>query len=152
MEVATKQSRPGWLRVHWKLVVTVWVGLSLAGAVAAFVLMTNSDAAKIAVSTAESNALLSEKLGIPMKTGWFISGKIEVNPAGGHAELAIPVSVPEVAERFTPSHVSEPVSGNWIPLSMWTRRAASISICWHPICRRSKRRPDNKGTGGPRLA
>jgi hypothetical protein len=95
MEVVTQKSRPGWLRVHWKLVVSVWLGLSLAGAVAAFSLMTNSDAAKLSVATAESNAILSEKLGWPMKTGWFISGKIEVNPAGGHAELAIPISGPK---------------------------------------------------------
>lgn len=95
MDAAVKQSRPGWLRVHWKLVVGVWVGLAFAGAVAAFALMTNSDAVKLAISTAESNIVLSEKLGVPMKTGWFISGKIEVSPAGGHAELAIPISGPK---------------------------------------------------------
>lgn len=92
MEVAAEKTRPGWLRSHWKLVVSVWLGLACTGAVAAFIFMTNSDAAKLAISTAESNEALSEKLGSPMKTGWFISGKIEVNPAGGHAELAIPIS------------------------------------------------------------
>ena len=111
MEVASKQSRPGWLRVHWKLVVSVWVGLSLAGAAAGFVLMTNSDAARIAVSTAESNAVLSEKLGIPVKTGCFISGKIEVNPAGGHAELAIPISGPK--SRGTIFSESRKRAGVW---------------------------------------
>lgn len=75
MEVATERSRAGWLRSHWKLVVAVWVGLSLSGAVVAFVLMSNSDAAKLAIATAESNAALSQKLGKPMKTGWFVSGK-----------------------------------------------------------------------------
>jgi hypothetical protein len=94
MEAVNKEPRPSWLKVHWKLIVSVWVGLSLSGAVAAFVLMTNSDAAKLAIATAESNAALSQKLGQPIKTGWFISGKIEVNSAGGHAELAIPLSGP----------------------------------------------------------
>lgn len=111
MDVATKQSRPGWLRVHWKLVVAVWVGLALAGAVVAFVLITNSDAARLTISTAESNAVLSEKLGVPMETGWFISGKIEVNPAGGHAELAIPISGPK--SRGTIYSESRKRAGVW---------------------------------------
>jgi len=31
MEDAAEKPRPGWLRRHWKLVVAVWLGLSLAG-------------------------------------------------------------------------------------------------------------------------
>src|ERR1035441_7089693 len=93
--VATKNSRPGWLRVHWKLVLAVWIGLALCGAIVAFVLMTNSAAAKLAIVTAKSNPALSQRLGQPITTGWFITGKIEVTPASGHAELAIPVSGPK---------------------------------------------------------
>lgn len=111
MEVATEKSRRSWLRVHWKLVVAVWLGLSVSGAVVAFVLMTNSDAAKLAIAAAESNAALSERLGQPMKTGWFISGKIEVTPASGHAELAIPVSGPR--SRGTIYSESRKRAGVW---------------------------------------
>jgi Cytochrome oxidase complex assembly protein 1 len=95
MEDTVKKPRPGWLRAHWKLLLVLWVGLSLSGGIAAFVLMTNSDTAKLAIATAQSNVALAERLGRPLKTGWFISGKIEVTPASGHAELAIPVSGPK---------------------------------------------------------
>jgi len=89
-----KPSR-SWLRSHWKVVVAVWLGLALSGAVVAIVLIARSDAVKLAISTAESSPVLAERLGQPMKTGWFVSGSIEVTPASGHAELAIPISGPK---------------------------------------------------------
>ena len=95
MEATLGKPRAGRLRAHWKLVLVVWVGLSLAGAIAAFMLMTNSETAKVAISTAEASPDLAQRLGQPLKFGWFISGKIEVTPASGHAELAIPVSGPK---------------------------------------------------------
>lgn len=95
METPVEKPRRGWLRAHWKLVLAVWLGLALSGAIAAFVLMSNSDAAKLAIATAKSNSALVERLGRPVKTGWFVSGNIEVTPASGHAELAIPVSAPK---------------------------------------------------------
>jgi cytochrome oxidase complex assembly protein 1 len=95
MEIPSEKPRRGWLRTHWKLVLAVWLGLSLSGAVAAFYLLSNSDATKLAVATAESNPALAERLGRPLKTGWFVSGSIEVTHGSGHAELAIPVSGPK---------------------------------------------------------
>jgi hypothetical protein len=86
--------RRGWLRTHWKLVVVVWIGLGLLGGIAAFVGIANSDATKLAISTAKSNVVLGQKLGQPLKTGWFMSGKIESTPGSGHAVLAIPISGP----------------------------------------------------------
>jgi len=53
MEVATGQPPPPGCELHRRLVVAVLVGLSLVGAEAAFVFMTNSDATKLAISTTE---------------------------------------------------------------------------------------------------
>ena len=111
MEGTVEKSRPGWLRRHWKLLLAIWLGLSLSGGIAAFVLMTNSEAAKLAIATAQSNVALAERLGRPLKTGWFISGKIEVTPASGHAELAIPVSGPK--DRGTIYAESRKRAGVW---------------------------------------
>lgn len=87
--------RRDWLGAHWKVVLVALLGLALSIAVAVVVSMNNSEAAKLAISTAESNPMLAEQLGQPLKKGWFISGTIQVTPASGHAELAIPVSGPK---------------------------------------------------------
>jgi hypothetical protein len=95
MKVEVERSRRGWLRAHWKLVLTIWLGLALSGAAGAFIWLRSSDATKLAIRTAESNPALVEYLGSPLKTGLFVSGNIEVTPVAGHAELAIPISGPK---------------------------------------------------------
>ncbi len=95
METAVEKPRRSWLRTHWKLMLVVWLGLALSGAIAAFLMIGNSEAAKLAIATPQSNPALAERLGYPLKTGWFVSGSIEVTPASGHAELAIPISGPK---------------------------------------------------------
>jgi hypothetical protein len=95
METALEKPHRSWLRAHWKPVLVVWLGLALSGAVAAFLMIGNSDAAKLAIATAQSNSVLAERHGLPLKTAWFVSGNIEVTPASGHAELAIPISGPK---------------------------------------------------------
>lgn len=95
METTTEKPRRSWLRRHWKLMLAVWIGLALSGAAAAFLMIGNSDAAKLAIAEASANPALAERLGRPLKTGWFVSGSIEVTPTSGHAELAIPISGPK---------------------------------------------------------
>jgi hypothetical protein len=56
--------------------------------------MSNSAVVNLAIQTAKSNRKMVERLGQPLKKGWFVSGDIEVTPVSGHAELAIPVSGP----------------------------------------------------------
>jgi hypothetical protein len=85
----------GWLRRNWKWVVSVWLGLSLSGGIAAFTMLRHSDATELAIATAESNPALVQQLGSPLKIGWFVSGNINVTPESGQAELAIPVSGPK---------------------------------------------------------
>ena len=95
METAVVAPRRSWVRAHWKVVLGISVAVSVLAAILAFSLMRSSDAAKLAISTAESSSLLSQRIGQPLKVGWFVSGSIEVTPASGHAELAIPVSGPK---------------------------------------------------------
>jgi len=95
METNVEKPRRSWLRTHWRLALAVWLGLVFSGAVAGMVLTSNSDVAKLAVATAQSNRKMAGRLGQPLKRGLFVSGSIEVTPASGHAELAIPVSGPK---------------------------------------------------------
>jgi hypothetical protein len=88
------QPRQRWSRRHWKAILIVAVGLSFGGAIAAFSALRNADAVKLAVATAETNPLLGQELGSPLRVGWIVSGSIEVSPGAGHAELTIPVSGP----------------------------------------------------------
>lgn len=95
MEPTVERPRWGWLRTHWKRALAVWLGIAFSGAIAGIVLTSNSDVARLAVATAQSNPKMAERLGQPLKRGWFVSGSVEVTPASGHAELAIPVSGPK---------------------------------------------------------
>jgi hypothetical protein len=95
METSVDKPRRSWLRTHWKLALAVWLGLAFSGAAAGILLTSNSDVTKLAVATAQSSPKLSERLGQPLKRGWFVSGSVEFTPASGHAELAIPVSGPK---------------------------------------------------------
>ena len=92
-------TRKGWFERHWKLVVSLAVLLTLL-AVSGFVfslfyLIRSSASATLAIATAESNPLLTRRLGQPLKVGWMVTVTIEVTPASGHAELAIPISGPK---------------------------------------------------------
>jgi ketosteroid isomerase-like protein len=95
METPQEKPRRGWLRRHWKLLLAIWLGVSLSGGLAAFLMLTNSDAANLAMAAAQSNPIVTERLGSPIKKGWVTSASMEVTAGKGHAELAIPVSGPK---------------------------------------------------------
>jgi hypothetical protein len=95
MENTVEKTRQSWLRTHWKLVLIASLILSLCAVIAVFASLRNSDVVKMAIATAESNSSLAEQLGRPLVAGWFVTGTLEVTPASGHAELAIPVSGPK---------------------------------------------------------
>ena len=95
MQSSIEKSSPNWLQAHWKLVLAAAVGLALCAPIAIFASLRSSDVVKLAVATAGSNPALADRLGRPLDTGWFVTGKLEVTPASGHAELAIPVSGPK---------------------------------------------------------
>jgi hypothetical protein len=94
MESSIEKSSPSWMQAHWKLALGAAIGLALCGTIAVFASLRNSDVVKLAMATADSNPVLAERLGRPLKTGWFITGSIQSTPGTGHAELAIPVSGP----------------------------------------------------------
>ncbi len=89
---------------RWKLVVAAVVGVMVLGIVALlgllFALLGNSDAAKLAIKTAESHPALIERIGQPMQAGWLVTGNIESNPASGQAALVIPLSGPKGAGKL----------------------------------------------------
>ena len=95
MENPVEKTRQSWLRTHWKLVLVASLILPLCVIIAVFASLRNSDVVRMAVATAESNPSLAERLGGPLDAGWFVTGTLEVTPASGHAELAIPVSGPK---------------------------------------------------------
>jgi len=48
----------------------------------------------MAVAAAESNPVVQQKLGEPLKVGFLPSGSMEISGSSGHADLSIPVSGP----------------------------------------------------------
>ena len=91
MSTVIKEQRQGWIRRNWKAL-AVWLGLALLGATIAVVGLRYSEATELSIYTAESNPVLRQQLGQPLRIGWFISGSIDVQPGEGHAELEIPIS------------------------------------------------------------
>lgn len=91
--------RKSWLGRYW-----IWllVGVLLCGALFVFGIfsliigaMRGSDVAKEAVARAQSNALVSQRLGAPISEGWFVSGSINVSTGSGDADLTVPISGPK---------------------------------------------------------
>lgn len=99
MEAIIVKPQRSWLARNWGwLVAAAFVLiLSFVAAILLFVfgLIKNSDAAKLAIKTAESSPVLAEQIGSPMKVGWIATGSIEVSTDTGSAELSIPVSGPK---------------------------------------------------------
>jgi hypothetical protein len=93
--MAENAARRSWFGRNWRWIVGIWLGTVLLVAPLAFVLFHNSDATKLALTTATSNPALIERLGQPIKAGWFVFGSLEVTSDFGRAELAIPVSGPK---------------------------------------------------------
>jgi hypothetical protein len=101
LEPLADKPRRSWPEAHWKLLLGLGLVLSLV-LVASFVggvffLIRNSDAAKLAIATAESNPMLIERVGQPIKTGWLVTGSVHVSTESGDADLAIPISGPKGA-------------------------------------------------------
>lgn len=56
--------------------------------------MKSLGAYKIAVKRAETDSRVIAAIGTPLKEGWLIRGRFNVNGASGNAELAIPLLGP----------------------------------------------------------
>ncbi len=93
---------PSGLRQNWKLLVGVVALFFLMAGAAAFGLfavvmssLRNSDSAREAMSKARSNPAVAQRLGVPLKEGWLISGSFEVTGDSGSSHLALPISGPK---------------------------------------------------------
>ena len=53
--------------------------------------MTSSDAYRLAVERAMSDAEVVEALGEPIEPGWFVSGSVQVTGPTGTADIAVPL-------------------------------------------------------------
>ncbi|MGA2181746.1 MAG: cytochrome c oxidase assembly factor Coa1 family protein [Bryobacteraceae bacterium] len=93
------QPPKNWFLRHLGWTIAGGCSIALAGVVLfvslivvfVFGLLRNSDATKLALERAQSNATVVERLGRPLETGWIISGNINTSGPSGHAEMEIPV-------------------------------------------------------------
>ncbi|MGA2351390.1 MAG: cytochrome c oxidase assembly factor Coa1 family protein [Terracidiphilus sp.] len=101
METIALKPERSWFARNWGWVIAAAVTLFLSFIVAIFTLVLSlfhhSNAVTLAVNTAEANTAFVTQLGRPVKTGWFITGSINVTPDSGSAEFAIPVSGPRAS-------------------------------------------------------
>jgi hypothetical protein len=100
---AYRQPEKNWFQRHLGVTIVGGCAVLLAAALTftlilftfIFGMMRNSAAVKMALRQAQSNAVVAERLGTPLETGWFMSGNINVTGPSGHAEMEIPVSGPK---------------------------------------------------------
>lgn len=74
-------------------------------------LLRQSEPYAEAMRRAEADPQVLEVLGSPIEAGRFVTGQIQTNPAGGNADLSIPVSGPNGEGRLFVNAVK--VAGQW---------------------------------------
>ena len=97
--------RRGWLERHpnWKIPIgALALLLLIAGFVSALMLIVfgsfrASDVYQQAVARAGQSAQVREGIGAPLRTGWVVSGRLQVNGRSGSADFTAPISGPEGA-------------------------------------------------------
>lgn len=99
------------LSKHWKTSLAIVLGLAAVGTVSVFWSIGDSDACKMAVAAAQGNPIVKQRLGEPIKRGFFISGNMEESGPSGHADIMIPISGPR--GKATLYAVSEKSAGLW---------------------------------------
>jgi hypothetical protein len=117
-------------RKAWILGISI--GTTVLCLIAAFVfsvfgLLAHSAAAKLALSTAESNPTLVAQLGTPVQTGRFVTGSVEVQNSTGRADLAIPLAGPKgTGTLYTQAHET---AGVWrLDLLEFHKDGSSVPI------------------------
>jgi hypothetical protein len=71
----------------------------------------SSDAYTQALVLAQDNSQVSDKIGKPLKPGWFVSGSINVSGDSGDADISIPISGPKGNGKIYA--VAKKVAGVW---------------------------------------
>jgi hypothetical protein len=73
--------------------------------------MRQSDAYRLALQDAEGSPCVVQRLGLPLKTGWFINGGMRTTNAEGTADLDFSVSGPKNSGRM--HVVATKLEGTW---------------------------------------
>jgi hypothetical protein len=73
--------------------------------------MKSTDVYKTALARARSNAAVAQALGTPIKEGWFMTGKTNVEGTSGEADIGIPISGPK--GKGTVYAVATKTAGRW---------------------------------------
>jgi hypothetical protein len=113
------QARSSWWSRNWKWFVPtgcltfIVLGLAFFALIffAVFASMKSSDAYKQAVAQAKSHPAVIEALGEPIKEGWFMTGKTNVQGTSGEADIGIPISGPK--GKGTIYAVAAKSAGRW---------------------------------------
>jgi hypothetical protein len=109
-----------WWSRNWKWFVPTGCCLTplvLGGAFVAFLVlvifgaMKQSDVYKMAVARAKADPRVIAALGSPIKDGWYVSGKTNVNGGSGEADLSIPISGPR--GKGTIYAIATKFAGDW---------------------------------------
>ncbi len=73
--------------------------------------MRSTDVYKEALARAQGSAEVTAALGSPLKEGWFLSGKTNVEGSSGDADLAIPITGPKGSGTIYA--VARKTAGQW---------------------------------------
>jgi Cytochrome oxidase complex assembly protein 1 len=95
--------RPGWWSRNWKWFIPAGCLTMIVLSVAFFACIVlivfgalkSTDVYKTAVARAKANPAVVEALGTPIKEGWYLSGKTNVEGPTGTADISIPISGPK---------------------------------------------------------
>jgi len=87
--------KPGWLNKNWKRSLAICVGGAAVATIPLFVFLADSEVSKLAFAEAQGNLAVRQRLGEPVKRGFFSSGNIEISGPSGRADIAIPISGPK---------------------------------------------------------
>jgi hypothetical protein len=103
--------KPRLLSKHWKRNLAIAASLAAVLMVVVFVIVGDSDVSKMAFARAETNTVVKQRLGEPVKRGFLTSGSIEISGPSGHADIEIPVSGPR--GKATVYAVARKTAGLW---------------------------------------
>jgi hypothetical protein len=113
------KARPDWFTRNWKWVVPVGLvsGLILVGAFVGSIFFIvessfrQSGCYTQALSRAQANPEILEKIGQPLTPGWLASGNINISGPSGNADISIPISGPR--GKGTLYVVAKKSAGEW---------------------------------------
>lgn len=95
----------------WKWVVPVVLAACLLITGLVFYVIGNSSVERLALAQAQSDADVVQRLGEPIRRGWFTEGGIETSDSRGQADLFIPLSGPK--GKGTLHAVATRSAGQW---------------------------------------